>query len=424
MKTRKQRVFTAILTIFAVVFMGCPSPDDGGKIPTHVHEWGDWTVTTPATCTEAGVETRVCALDATHKETRPGAAALGHDYSDWVVTTPATYTAAGIETKTCKHDSSHKETRPIPQLSYTSTSVAELGTWLGAQPANTADTAYKIVLNVNDISNIRTTLNAAQDKYVYPDLSGSTIITIPESLFRGSSAPYGTATLTGITIPNTVTSIGGLAFNACTSLTNVTIPNSVTSIGEYAFLSCTSLTEINVDVGNTAYIAENGVLYSKDKTTLILYPAGKTDTSFTILNSVTNIGDVAFYRCTSLTSVTIPNSVTSIGQSAFNNCANLASVTIGNSVSIGIAAFASCTNLTSVTIGNNASIGNQAFRSNPNLTSITFQGSIPSTEFHSEAFFGLGDLRAKFYATNANNGTLGTYTTTAPVGDSSVWTKQ
>ena len=81
---------------------------------THTHEWGNWTQTTAPTCTTAGIETRVCTLDATHQETRAGAAAIGHDWGDWEVTTAPTATVDGEETRTCKHDPTHTETRIIP----------------------------------------------------------------------------------------------------------------------------------------------------------------------------------------------------------------------------------------------------------------------------------------------------------------------
>ena len=155
--------------------------------------------------------------------------------------------------------------------------------------------------------------------------------------------------LTSVTITDSVTNIGWYAFVGCDSLTSVTIGNSVKSIGDYAFHYCDSLTSINVSNENTTYKSINGNLYSKDGKTLIQYAKGKTDSSFIIPDSVTSIGNEAFYYCDSLTSVTIPNSVTSIGDLAFFDCSNLTSVTIPDSVtSIGRYAFSGCTSLTSI----------------------------------------------------------------------------
>ena len=149
------------------------------------------------------------------------------------------------------------------------------------------------------------------------------------------------------TIPNSVTSIGSYAFSGCNNLTSITIPNSVTSIDYDAFYRCTNLTSITVDIENKSYSSENGILFNKDKTEIIRYSPGKNDSSYTIPNSVTNIGSYAFSDCYNLTSVTIPNSVTSIGGYAFSGCDNLTSITIPNSVtSIGIYAFRNCDNLT------------------------------------------------------------------------------
>ena len=166
-----------------------------------------------------------------------------------------------------------------------------------------------------------------------------------------------------ITIPDSVTSISDYAFNDCTSLTSVTIPDSVTSIDDWTFSSCTSLTSIEVSGNNKNYSSADGVLFNKDKSELITYPAGKTDSEYVIPNSVTRIGRYAFSGCKSLTSITIPDSVTSIGDYAFENCTSLTSVTIPNDVtSIGYGVFQGCTSLTSVTIPNSVtSIDYSAF---------------------------------------------------------------
>ena len=180
------------------------------------------------------------------------------------------------------------------------------------------------------------------------------------------------SSLTSITIPNSVTSIGDSAFKDCTSLTSITIPNSVTSIGNDVFNGCISLTSINVDSNNEKYMSDNGVLYTKDKKILIKYPGKKEGTEYLILQGVESIEDYAFYRCTSLTNITIPNSVTSIGQEVFSDCRRLTNITIPNSVtSIGSNAFEYCRSLTNIVIPSSVtSIGYLAFYDCESLTSI------------------------------------------------------
>ena len=141
-----------------------------------------------------------------------------------------------------------------------------------------------------------------------------TSITIPNSVKSiGMHAFYGCTGLTSFTIPNSVTYIGYGAFDYCNSLASIIIPNSVTHIAGYAFFRCTSLASIIIP-NSVTYIGYGAF---QDCTSL---------TSITIPDSVTNIEDHAFYGCTSLTSVTIPNSVTSIGGSAFNGCTSLVTV--------------------------------------------------------------------------------------------------
>ena len=162
-----------------------------------------------------------------------------------------------------------------------------------------------------------------------------TSITIPDSVTTiGEYAFYGCYSLTSITIPDSVTTIGDSAFSDCDSLTSVTIPDSVTTIGDCAFGGCSSLTSVTIPDSVTTI----GDWTFEGCTSL---------TSITIPDSVTTIGDYAFYECNSLTSVTIGDSVTTIGYDAFAYCDSLTSVTIPDSVTtIGYAAFFYCSSLT------------------------------------------------------------------------------
>jgi len=193
--------------------------------------------------------------------------------------------------------------------------------------------------------------------------------------------------LTSLTIPNSVTSVGKSAFQNCSGLTSVTIPSSVTYIDDQAFHPCHGLTSIKVESGNTIYDSRNNcnAIIETSTNTLIVGCKGTS-----IPNSVTSIGDYAFWECWNLTSVAIPNSVTSIGKSAFSSC-GLTSVTIPNSVtSIGDYAFRYC-NFTSVTIPNSiTSIGSSTFEDCSDLTSVTIPNSV--TSIGSSAFEGCSSL--------------------------------
>ncbi len=187
----------------------------------------------------------------------------------------------------------------------------------------------------------------------FADCTSLEEVTIPNSITSiGYELFYNCNSLTKVTIPNSVTSIESYAFECCSSLTEVTIPNSVTSIGECAFINCysltqvtlpsslinmeagifagcTSLTALNMDEEDEQYCSSDGIIYTKDMTELVQFPAGR-EGSFGIPDGVTSISDNAFDGCSKLTQVTIPSSVTSIGYYTFRNCTSLTQIYSAN----------------------------------------------------------------------------------------------
>jgi len=232
-----------------------------------------------------------------------------------------------------------------------------LKTYLTSLPVT--DQPVKVKMDNNNLSfqkSIPETIKSA-GKYVILDLSDTPIKTIPNNAFEKCDK------LSGIIIPNSVTSIGKSAFEGCAGFSSITIPASVTSIGDGAFKNCKNLLTI------------------------------------TLSNNITSIGKSAFEGCSSLISITIPDSITDIEISLFDRCTSLTSITIPAGVT---------------------TIKRYAFSNCSSLTSVTFSGTVPFSIFDSAAFGEssgyIGDLRAKYLA-----GGKGTYTRTS---GSTTWTKK
>lgn len=258
----------------------------------------------------------------------------------------------------------------------------------------------------------------------FASCSSLTSVVLSQSVaWLDDSAFLNCSGISSLTMPEGMTSIGYAAFWGCGSLTSVTIPASVTDVDRAAFGNCGSLENIAVDGRNVYYISVDGVLFNKNRTTLVAYPSGKRGTAYTIPKGVTSIGANAFSYCRNLTDVTIPQGVTEIGESAFESCDSLTGVTIPESVtyigwyvfdgcrslasvkipksvtSIGESAFLNCSSLTNVTIPENVtSIECRTFYGCKSLTSVTIPKSV--TVIASYAFNGCDNMKDVYYTGN------------------------
>ena len=198
----------------------------------------------------------------------------------------------------------------------------------------TATSAFTYV-NHGDSIEITGFDNSISDVVIPSEIEGLPVTAISVGAFYLSA-------ITSIEIPNTVTSIGEMAFLGCTSLKSVKLSTGVAKIDKNAFGSCSALQEIQVAKDNPNFSSLNGVLYSKKQDTLIIYPAAKTDAAYIIPSGVTSVAMYAFSENPYLETLTIPNSLIKVGDSAFYNCKNLRAVSYNgteeewNQITIGL----------------------------------------------------------------------------------------
>ena len=207
--------------------------------------------------------------------------------------------------------------------------------------------------------------------------------------------------LESLELPEGLTDIGERAFEYC-GFDEIYIPATVTNIGLGAFLDCGNLSRIDVAPENPAYTSNNGLLFSKDRKTLLCVPDKRSEKyvipsgvtriaecalmwcrdlpAVTIPATVSDIGSDAFCGCEALTEISIPHGVRNIGDETFLECQALASVTLPDIVTnIGSWAFDTCIELESLDIPPGVvSIGIEAFRYCPKLMNLTLSASVTS----------------------------------------------
>lgn len=238
--------------------------------------------------------------------------------------------------------------------------------------ANISDDAFYACASLSTItiSDSVTSIGEYAFRYCYSIRS----ITIPNSVTSiESNSFYYCNSLTIVTIPNSVTSIGTYAFNYCYSLSSITLPNSITSIPNYMFDLCYSISNITIPDSVTS-IGEYTFRYCYSLSNIVI-PNSVTSIGqhvfdecralgeVTISDSMTSIANSMFYNCSALTDIIITDSVTSIEPGAFYGCYSLANVIIPNSVTnIGQSAFSYCYCFSKITIPDSVtSIGQSAF---------------------------------------------------------------
>ena len=339
------------------------------EVTTNYYSYSNYSYSNYNGLTTANIPSTVTHNERSYSVTSIGGGAFGYCSGLTSVTIPNSVTSIGGD---AFYDCGGLTSVTIPNSVTSIGSRAFGGTpWFDNQPdglvyAGLVAYKYKGTMPANTSITLRDGTKGITD-YAFNNCSGLTSVTIPNSVTSiGGEAFYGTPWFnnqpdglvyaglvaykykgtmpanTSITLRDGTKGIAGYAFQDCFGLTSLTIPNSITSIGSEAFSGCSGLTGALIIPNSVKVIGYKAFSGCSGLTGALIIP-----------NSVTSISDETFSGCSGLTSVTIPNSVTEIEDFAFKDCSGLTgALIIPNSVtSIGSEAFRGCSGLTSVTIG-------------------------------------------------------------------------
>lgn len=253
------------------------------------------------------------------------------------------------------------------------------------------------VLFSKDMKKIVIYPKAKEDsKYVVPD----GVEVIEQRAFNGSN------NLKEIKFSSSLKNISDYAFCYCTNIESFEIPENVENITKWSFWSCSKLKAINVTQNNNNFSSQDGILFDKNKTTLVKFPSGNEKTQYNIPESVKKVEPYAFCYCANLVSVTLPDSVTDLGKYTFYYCINLENIRLSENISyVGECLFEGCSKLKNITIPKKvATIGENSFLNCNNLEYAVILGDI--TSIGNKAFYKCFNLNK--ILSFGNVGTIGT----------------
>lgn len=364
-------IFPVLVLLLCLNLWACQSSnsDADSEKTTHVHSFGQWTVSTPASCSAPGEEVRSCKCGEEEVKSVPQ---LDHTYGEWTVKTEATCSAPGTKMRVCACGAQESQSIPVAEHAYVeSSSVAPTP----ANPVgqityrcNTCGDTYTetvksygsqgLTYRVIDQEGeggicVITSMGSCKDKElaIPKYIDGYMVVEIGKEAFIGCD------TITSVVIPDSVFAIHEKAFLNCVNLKSVVLSNSLITIEREAFHMCRSLREIALPdslryIGSMAFRLTNlGELVIPDSVISIEDDAFNACymTSVTLSKNVKSLEYGIFANCINLTSVVIPEGVTKINEQVFAGCEKLTSVTIPSSVTfLSDGVFLFCTKLTEI----------------------------------------------------------------------------